>query len=109
MDPPHPTAIKNSLEGDSQAELESLDSGRALAYPDVSSTYDPKTRRVFLNVLNRSEKQDIAAQISSRLVPLHPVQQNRQPGRRLAVTAETQRVVGAGELADGIAQWRARQ
>ena len=65
MDPPHPTAIKNSLEGDSQAELESPDSARALAYPDVSSTYDPKTRRVFLNMLNRSEKQDIAAQISS--------------------------------------------
>ena len=41
------------------------DSGRALSYLDVSSTYDPKTRKVFLNVLNRSEKQDIAAQISS--------------------------------------------
>jgi alpha-N-arabinofuranosidase len=41
------------------------DSGRALNYLDVSSTYDPKTRRVFVNVLNRSEKQDLAAQISS--------------------------------------------
>ena len=41
------------------------DGGRALAYLDVSSTYDQKTRRVFLNVLNRSEKQDIAAQIGS--------------------------------------------
>jgi len=41
------------------------DNGRALSYLDVSSTFDPKTRRVFLNVLNRSEKQDIAAQISS--------------------------------------------
>jgi alpha-N-arabinofuranosidase len=41
------------------------DGGRSLSYLDVSSTYDAKTRRVFLNVLNRSEKQDIAAQISS--------------------------------------------
>jgi alpha-N-arabinofuranosidase len=41
------------------------DGGRALSYLDVSSTYDAKTRRVFLNVLNRSEKQDLAAQISS--------------------------------------------
>jgi alpha-N-arabinofuranosidase len=41
------------------------DSGSALKYLDVSSTYDPKTRKVFLNVLNRSEKQDIAAEISS--------------------------------------------
>jgi alpha-N-arabinofuranosidase len=41
------------------------DGGRALSYLDVSSTYDAKTRRVFLNVLNRSEKQDIAAQVSS--------------------------------------------
>jgi alpha-N-arabinofuranosidase len=41
------------------------DGGRALSYLDVSSTYDAKTRRVFLNVLNRSEKQDIAAQIST--------------------------------------------
>jgi alpha-N-arabinofuranosidase len=41
------------------------DGGRSLSYLDVSSTYNAKTRRVFLNVLNRSEKQDIAAQISS--------------------------------------------
>src|SRR5580658_6065568 len=41
------------------------DGGRSLSYLDVSTTYDPKTRRVFLNVLNRSEKQDIAAQIGS--------------------------------------------
>src|ERR1022692_1159590 len=41
------------------------DGGRSLSYLDVSSTYDAKTRRVFLNVLNRSEKLDIAAQISS--------------------------------------------
>ena len=39
------------------------DDGRALSYLDVSSTYDPKTRKVFLNVLNRSEQQDIAAEI----------------------------------------------
>jgi alpha-N-arabinofuranosidase len=41
------------------------DSGRALSYLDISSTYDPKTRKVFLNVLNRSEKEDIPAQIGS--------------------------------------------
>jgi alpha-N-arabinofuranosidase len=41
------------------------DSGRALNYLDVSSTFDPKTHRVFLNVLNRAEKQDIAARISN--------------------------------------------
>jgi alpha-L-arabinofuranosidase len=41
------------------------DSGRALNYLDVSATYDPKTRRVYLNVLNRSEKLDLAAQIGN--------------------------------------------
>jgi alpha-L-arabinofuranosidase len=41
------------------------DNGRSLSYLDVSSTYDPKTKRVNLNVLNKSEKQDIAAQITS--------------------------------------------
>ena len=41
------------------------DAGRAMNYLDVSATLDPKTRRVFLNVLNRSAKQDIQAQIAS--------------------------------------------
>jgi alpha-N-arabinofuranosidase len=41
------------------------DAGRAMNYLDVSSTYDPKSRRVFINVLNRSEKQDISAQVAS--------------------------------------------
>jgi alpha-N-arabinofuranosidase len=40
------------------------DRGRALSYLDVSATYNPASRQIFLNVLNRSEKQDIAAQIS---------------------------------------------
>ena len=35
------------------------DGGRALGYLDVSATYDPKTRQVSLNVLNRSAKTDI--------------------------------------------------
>src|SRR5215471_2330804 len=41
------------------------DAGRAMNYLDVSATFDAKTRRVFLNVLNRSAKQDIQAQIAS--------------------------------------------
>jgi alpha-N-arabinofuranosidase len=36
-----------------------------LPYLDTSATYDPKTRTVFLNVLNRSEKMDIATQIDN--------------------------------------------
>ena len=40
------------------------DAGRSLKYLDVSSTYDAKTHQVYLNVLNRSEKNDIAAQIA---------------------------------------------
>jgi alpha-N-arabinofuranosidase len=41
------------------------DAGRAMNYLDVSATFDTKTRRIFLNVLNRSAKQDIRAQIAS--------------------------------------------
>jgi alpha-N-arabinofuranosidase len=36
-----------------------------LAYLDTSATFDPKTRTVFLNVLNRSAKMDLSAQIES--------------------------------------------
>ena len=41
------------------------DGGRSLNYLDVSSTYDARTRRVFVNVLNRSETQGLSAQISN--------------------------------------------
>ena len=41
------------------------DKGRELDYLDVSATYDPKTKQVFLNVLNRSEKTDITARIEN--------------------------------------------
>ena len=41
------------------------DRGRELGYLDVSATYDPKTRKVFVNVLNRSEKTDITARIDN--------------------------------------------
>jgi alpha-N-arabinofuranosidase len=41
------------------------DEGRALGYLDVSATYDPKARQVFVNVLNRSEKTDITARIEN--------------------------------------------
>ena len=41
------------------------DKARGLGYLDVSATYDPKTRKVFVNVLNRSEKSDVAARIEN--------------------------------------------
>ena len=41
------------------------DNGRRLGYLDVSVTYDAKTRQVFVNVLNRSEKTDITARIEN--------------------------------------------
>ena len=41
------------------------DGGRSLKYLDISSTYDAGSHQVFLNVLNRSEKNDIPAQIIS--------------------------------------------
>jgi alpha-L-arabinofuranosidase len=41
------------------------DRSRSLGYLDVSATYDPKTKQVFVNVLNRSEKTDITARIES--------------------------------------------
>ena len=41
------------------------DKGRELGYLDVSATYDPKSRQVFVNVLNRSEKTDITARIDN--------------------------------------------
>jgi alpha-L-arabinofuranosidase len=41
------------------------DNGRPLGYLDVSATYDAKTRQVFLNVLNRSEKTDITARLEN--------------------------------------------
>jgi alpha-L-arabinofuranosidase len=41
------------------------DRGRPLGYLDVSATYDPKARQVFVNVLNRSEKMDITARIEN--------------------------------------------
>ena len=41
------------------------DAGRALGYLDVSSTYDARSKQIILNVLNRSEKTDIAARIDN--------------------------------------------
>jgi alpha-N-arabinofuranosidase len=41
------------------------DRGRSLGYLDVSATYDPRTRQVFLNVLNRSGQSDITARIEN--------------------------------------------
>src|SRR5208283_3969522 len=39
--------------------------GRTAGYLDVSATYDPKTRQVFVNALNRSAESDIAARIDN--------------------------------------------
>jgi len=39
--------------------------GRRVGYLDVSATWDEKSRRLFLNVLNRSSLQDITARIDS--------------------------------------------
>ena len=41
------------------------DRGRSLGYLDVSATYDPKTRQIFVNVLNRSEATDITARLEN--------------------------------------------
>ena len=41
------------------------DAGRELGYLDVSATYDPKSKQVYVNVLNRSEKTDITARIEN--------------------------------------------
>ena len=41
------------------------DSGRPLGYLDVSATFDPRSKQVSLNVLNRSEKMDIATEIAA--------------------------------------------
>ncbi|HYI92089.1 MAG TPA: hypothetical protein VEX68_00965, partial [Bryobacteraceae bacterium] len=39
--------------------------GRTIGYLDVSTTFDPKTRTVFLNVLNRSQKLDMATKVEN--------------------------------------------
>jgi alpha-N-arabinofuranosidase len=39
------------------------DAGRPLGYLDVSATHNPAGRQIHVNVLNRSEKNDISAQI----------------------------------------------
>ena len=41
------------------------DNGRSLGYLDVSATHDAKSRQVYLNVLNRSEKTDITAHVAN--------------------------------------------
>jgi alpha-N-arabinofuranosidase len=41
------------------------DRTRPLGYLDVSATYDPKSKQVYVNVLNRSEKTDITARIDN--------------------------------------------
>jgi alpha-N-arabinofuranosidase len=45
------------------------DKGRPLGYLDVSATIDPKTRQVYVNVLNRSEKLDITTRLENVSAP----------------------------------------
>ena len=56
---------KQSIDVRVQAPEYKPDGGRSLSYLDVSATYDPTARQVFLNVLNRSEKLDIAAEVAN--------------------------------------------
>lgn len=42
-----------------------VDERKPLKYLDTSATYDEKTKTVFLNVLNRSEKMDISSRIEN--------------------------------------------
>jgi len=44
----------------------------ALPYLDVSATYHPEEKAVYVNVLNRSEKSDITARIESASGPVDP-------------------------------------
>jgi alpha-L-arabinofuranosidase len=41
------------------------DDGRSLGYLDVSATYNPAAKQIYVNVLNRSEKNDISVQLSN--------------------------------------------
>jgi alpha-N-arabinofuranosidase len=43
-----------------------IDNRPPLGYLDVSATFDPKTRQVFLNVLNRSKDRDIEARVENQ-------------------------------------------
>jgi alpha-L-arabinofuranosidase len=58
------------------------DGGRALGYLDVSATYDPASKQVSVNVLNRSERNDIPTRISNvegRLAPAASVWELNYP------------------------------
>jgi alpha-N-arabinofuranosidase len=46
-------------------EYQPAGGGRPVGYLDVSSTFDSKTRTVFLNVLNRNQKTDTATRIDN--------------------------------------------
>jgi alpha-N-arabinofuranosidase len=54
----------------------SIDKREPLQYLDVSSTFDPKTRRLYVNVLNRSKDRNLTARI---------VNQQGRLARRMAV------------------------
>jgi len=43
-----------------------IDKRPAIPYLDVSSTYNPKTRELFVNVLNRSKDRDLATRIENQ-------------------------------------------
>jgi alpha-L-arabinofuranosidase len=49
-----------------------IDKRPPLGYLDVSATYKPKTREVFLNVLNRSKEREISTRIENQVGQLAP-------------------------------------
>jgi alpha-N-arabinofuranosidase len=49
-----------------------IDKRPQLAYLDVSSTYNPKTRELFVNVLNRSKDRDLTTRIENQTGELAP-------------------------------------
>ncbi len=49
-----------------------IDNKPPLGYLDVSATFDPKTRSVFLNVLNRSKDRDITTRVDNEAGQLAP-------------------------------------
>ena len=70
--------------------------GREIGYLDVSTTYDPKTRSVYVNVLNRSPDSNIAARIDNvegRLLPDVAVWEMNNPDLKAVDTLEDDKKV----------------
>jgi alpha-L-arabinofuranosidase len=61
-----------ALQAWSTSPTYAIDKRPPLGYLDVSATYNPKTREVFLNVLNRSKDRDISTRIENQAGQLAP-------------------------------------